>query len=51
MPVTISPADYDAVLFDLDGVLTSTRTVHMAAWKHTFDDFLDAWDAEHGTSM
>jgi beta-phosphoglucomutase family hydrolase len=27
-------------LFDLDGVLTRTATVHMAAWKRTFDEFL-----------
>ena len=31
--VTLSPRDYDAVLFDLDGVLTKTATVHAAAWK------------------
>ena len=30
-------------LFDLDGVLTKTATVHFAAWKRTFDEFL----AEH----
>ena len=29
-----------ACLFDLDGVLTRTATVHMAAWKRTFDAFL-----------
>jgi beta-phosphoglucomutase family hydrolase len=29
-----------ACLFDLDGVLTRTATVHMAAWKRTFDGFL-----------
>jgi beta-phosphoglucomutase family hydrolase len=27
-------------LFDLDGVLTNTATVHFAAWKRTFDEFL-----------
>ncbi len=27
-------------LFDLDGVLTKTATVHAAAWKQTFDAFL-----------
>ena len=32
---------YDAVLFDLDGVLTSTAEQHFAAWKRTFDDFLE----------
>ncbi len=29
-----------ACLFDLDGVLTRTATVHFAAWKRTFDGFL-----------
>lgn len=29
-----------AVLFDLDGVLTDTARLHVAAWKETFDDFL-----------
>ena len=42
--------DFDAVLFDLDGVLTTTRTLHAAAWKRTFVDFLANWDARHGTS-
>ncbi len=32
---------FDAVLFDLDGVVTSTAAVHMAAWKRVFDAFLD----------
>ena len=27
-------------LFDLDGVLTQTATVHAAAWQQMFDDFL-----------
>jgi len=30
--VTLSPRDYDAVLFDLDGVLTKTASVHASAW-------------------
>ena len=38
--VTLSPRDYDAVLFDLDGVLTKTASVHAAAWKKLFDGFL-----------
>ncbi|UFS71898.1 beta-phosphoglucomutase family hydrolase [Geomonas sp. RF6] len=38
--ISISPLDYDAVLFDLDGVLTQTASVHAAAWKRLFDDFL-----------
>jgi beta-phosphoglucomutase-like phosphatase (HAD superfamily) len=39
--VTLSPRDYDAVLFDLDGVLTKTASVHAAAWKRLFDGFLE----------
>jgi len=36
------PDSVRACLFDLDGVLTKTATVHMAAWKRTFDEFLHA---------
>ncbi len=38
--LTLSARDYDAVLFDLDGVLTKTATVHAAGWKRLFDSFL-----------
>jgi alpha,alpha-trehalose phosphorylase len=31
---------FDAVLFDLDGVLTSTAALHAACWKQTFEDVL-----------
>jgi beta-phosphoglucomutase family hydrolase len=34
------PDDIRACLFDLDGVLTQTATVHAAAWKETFDAYL-----------
>ena len=33
---------FDAVLFDLDGVITATASVHAAAWKQMFDEFLAA---------
>jgi beta-phosphoglucomutase-like phosphatase (HAD superfamily) len=36
----ISASDYDAVVFDLDGVITDTASVHATAWKQMFDDFL-----------
>ena len=36
----LSAERFDAVLFDLDGVLTETATLHAEAWKRTFDDFL-----------
>ena len=31
---------FDAVIFDLDGVITRTALVHAAAWKRMFDDYL-----------
>jgi beta-phosphoglucomutase family hydrolase len=34
------PDEVRACLFDLDGVLTQTATVHAAAWKEMFDAFL-----------
>src|SRR5690606_27980046 len=49
--VTLSPRDYDAVLFDLDGVLTQTATVHAAAWKRLFDDFLREHAARSGEAV
>ncbi|WP_250029087.1 HAD family hydrolase [Paractinoplanes maris] len=42
------PPHVTACLFDLDGVLTQTALVHNAAWKQTFDTFLEAWSAQHG---
>ena len=36
----ITPERFDAVLFDLDGVLTATAKVHAACWKKMFDEFL-----------
>lgn len=36
----INRSDYDAVVFDLDGVVTQTQKVHANAWKKTFDAFL-----------
>jgi beta-phosphoglucomutase family hydrolase len=33
--------DVDAVLFDLDGVLTPTAEVHMRAWERLFTDVLE----------
>ena len=39
-PVRISVEEFDLVIFDLDGVVTSTAKVHAAAWKQMFDDYL-----------
>jgi beta-phosphoglucomutase family hydrolase len=40
------PDGVRACLFDLDGVLTDTASVHRKAWKSMFDDFLR--DRAHG---
>jgi len=42
------PDSIRAGLFDLDGVLTKTATVHAAAWKEMFDGFLRRRAAETG---
>jgi len=31
---------FDAVIFDLDGVITNTASLHAAAWKEMFDEAL-----------
>lgn len=36
----ITPERFDAILFDLDGVLTATAKIHAACWKQMFDRFL-----------
>ncbi|HSM73283.1 MAG TPA: beta-phosphoglucomutase family hydrolase [Desulfobacterales bacterium] len=36
----ISRDRFDAVLFDMDGVLTATAEIHAQAWKEMFDEFL-----------
>lgn len=39
---------FDAVIFDLDGVVTKTAVVHAAAWKAMFDEFLRSRAAKGG---
>jgi beta-phosphoglucomutase family hydrolase len=36
------PSQFDAVAFDLDGVVTDTARIHFRAWKQTFDAFFEA---------
>lgn len=42
---------YDAVLFDLDGVITTTEKIHSACWKKTFDEFLHARASRKGENF
>ncbi len=39
---------FDAVIFDLDGVITKTATVHSHAWKKMFDEYLRYRNAKYG---
>jgi beta-phosphoglucomutase family hydrolase len=45
------PAQVRACLFDMDGVLTQTASVHAAAWKQMFDEFLARWSRQTGTTV
>ncbi|HKT34301.1 MAG TPA: beta-phosphoglucomutase family hydrolase [Nitrospira sp.] len=44
----LNVAEYEAVLSDLDGVITKTARVHAAAWKRLFDDYLAGVSAQTG---
>lgn len=39
-PAGGTPVRIDAAIFDLDGVLTDTASIHAAAWKQVFDSYL-----------
>jgi beta-phosphoglucomutase family hydrolase len=45
------PEKIEALLFDMDGVLTQTATVHAEAWKQTFDAFLRRHADKTGTKF
>ena len=44
----VSPDRFDAVLFDLDGVITNTAKLHATCWKQAFDEFLKKQAEETG---
>jgi beta-phosphoglucomutase family hydrolase len=45
------PSAIRACLFDLDGVLTDTASLHAAAWKEMFDTFLRSRAADEGAQF
>jgi beta-phosphoglucomutase family hydrolase len=49
--VTINRRDFDAAIFDLDGVLTDTARIHADAWKTVFDAFLQRWTQRAGLAF
>jgi beta-phosphoglucomutase family hydrolase len=42
---------YDAVLLDLDGVITDTASLHAACWKQMFDEYLRERASERGEAF
>src|SRR4029453_12509663 len=51
MPMAITHDQYDAVLFDLDGVITDTANMPAACWKQMFDEYLQKRAAERGETF
>jgi beta-phosphoglucomutase family hydrolase/RpiB/LacA/LacB family sugar-phosphate isomerase len=39
---------YQAILFDMDGVMTDTASIHAACWKTMFDEYLQKWAKQTG---
>src|SRR5499427_3303424 len=48
MPSAITRDQYDAVLLDLDGVITDTANMHAVCWKQMFDAYLQQRAVEKG---
>lgn len=46
--IQIAWHEFEAVLFDLDGVVTDTASVHLAAWTRMFNEFLSQYCRERG---
>ena len=42
---------YDAVLFDLDGVITDTANLHATCWKQMFDEYLQKRARQKGEAF
>ena len=42
---------FQSVIFDLDGVVTKTATVHAHAWKKAFDEYLKLREKRNGESF
>jgi trehalose 6-phosphate phosphatase len=46
--VIIDVRRFDALIFDLDGVITQTASIHARAWKRLFDELLSRQAAQTG---
>jgi beta-phosphoglucomutase family hydrolase len=47
----ITRDQYDAVLLDLDGVITDTANLHAACWKQMFDEYLQKRATQRGEAF
>ena len=47
----ITHEQYDAVLFDLDGVITDTASIHALCWKQMFDEYLQERARQSGEAF
>ncbi len=47
----LDPERLDAILFDLDGVITDTAAVHASSWKVLFDSYLEKHAAREGQAF
>jgi beta-phosphoglucomutase family hydrolase len=47
----ITREQYDAVLLDLDGVITDTASIHAACWKQMFDEYLRKRATQRGEAF
>lgn len=49
--VVINVDNFDALVLDMDGVITDTASVHARAWKQVFDEFLTRRAAQTNAAM
>ncbi|HKI88903.1 MAG TPA: beta-phosphoglucomutase family hydrolase [Draconibacterium sp.] len=42
---------FEAVIFDMDGVITKTAVIHATAWKKMFDEYLRGREKKYGESF
>ena len=49
--IVINVENFDALVLDMDGVITETATVHARAWKRVFDEFLQRRAAQTHEAM
>jgi len=47
----VSDFAFDAIIFDMDGVVTKTALVHAHAWKKTFDEYLRKREKRDGEAF